>query len=236
MIHTPVVTLPCHNEEDFLEVAHATVKCEAEKLFPDYVILIAEDGSTDRTLQIAKKLCQNDPNTILIHSERKLGRGKALKEAWRKVEADAYVYLDCDMATDMSAFPKLFLGLQEGYDIVTGSRYLKGSQVDRPSMRHHVSMVYNWMVRALFSTGISDHQCGFKALSKRMVRTSLLQCRSDGWFFDTEMIIRAKRNGFSILEIGIKWKERRGKRTSVTRLIKDVWIHGTGIVALLTNR
>jgi glycosyltransferase involved in cell wall biosynthesis len=228
-----IITLPCCNEEAFIRTAYIKVKGEIKKLSQNYLIILAEDGSTDKTFQIAKEISRADPNTILIHSDRKLGRGRALKEAWRRFDGDIYVYLDCDMATDISAFPMLFEGIQEGYDLVTGSRYLKESKVHRPFLRFLVSIVYNWIIRTLFNTGVLDHQCGFKSFSKRLIKTLLSECKSDGWFWDTEIIVKARRRGFRIKEVPIKWTERRWKRTPIKRLVKDIWIHSIGIINLI---
>jgi hypothetical protein len=136
----------------------------------------------------------------------------------------------------MSFFPELINYIEEGYDLATGSRYLEGSICRRPFLRKLTSKGYNAIIRFLFSDGVQDHQCGFKAYSKRMVDHILRECKDNDWFWDTETIVLAHRNGFSIKEFPIEWEEKKGKRTPLKRLMKDIWIHGKGTLNLLFNR
>jgi glycosyltransferase involved in cell wall biosynthesis len=231
-----VATLPCHNDAKFLETAVETLRNEAKRLVSDFVIVIAEDGSTDGSAEIARELATKDKHVLHIHADEKLGRGRALMNAWKKVDGDIYAYVDCDLATDMQFFPQLIQSVMEGCDLATGSRYVKGAVCHRPPLRRISSIVYNLIIRLLFRDGVYDHQCGFKAFSKRMVRFMLQECRNSDWFWDTEAIVLARRNGFKICEFPVKWTEKKGERTPVKRLIKDVWIHGKGIVDLLLRK
>jgi hypothetical protein len=99
-------------------------------------------------------------------------------------------------------------------------------------LRRVSSLIYNRIIRLLFSENTRDHQCGFKAFSKNFVDYMVQNCRSEGWFWDTESIVLAHKNGFKVIEFPVKWIEMKGERTPIVRLIKDIWIHGTGIVEL----
>ena len=226
-----VASIPVHNDARFLEKAVTTLR-ERLQSFNDYVILIVEDGSSDGSEELSRRLAIEIPNVVHIHHDEKLGRGRALMDAWSKVNGDIYSYIDCDLATDMSYYPELLNYIQTGYDLVTGSRYLKDSICHRPFLRRFSSVIYNGMIRFLFSENIRDHQCGFKAFSKTFVDYMVQNCKSDGWFWDTESIVLAHKNGFKIVEFPVKWTEMKGERTPIKRLIKDIWIHGTGIVEL----
>ena len=83
---------------------------------------------------------------------------------------DIVLYMDYDLATDLNDLPLLLRGIAEGYDIVIGSRY-KGVKTKRSLYRHAWSKAYNFMVSLLFDTGIKDHQCGFKAFKRNVIRT-----------------------------------------------------------------
>ena len=146
-----------------------------------------------------------------------------------------YVYVDVDLATDLAknnAYRNL-IQLQNQFDLVTGSRYMPGSSTNRPRLRRDASVAYNWLVRFLFQTGIHDHQCGFKSFSRRLVDLLAVEARSDSWFWDTEVIVIAKRMGFRVKEVPIDWQEKKGQRTPLKRLLRDVWLHGTGLLTLL---
>ena len=199
----------------------------------NYLIIIAEDGSSDNSEKISEKLAYQNQEIILIHNDLKLGRGQALMNAWAKHDADIYAYIDCDLATDMRFFPLLINNIKDGYDLSTGSRYVEGAICSRPLLREISSKVYNSMIRLLFHDEVLDHQCGFKAFSRKMVDYLLENYTFSDWFWDTEAIVIANRNCFKIKEFPICWKEKKGNRTPLKRLVNDVWIHGMGIVKLL---
>ncbi|MGB9778447.1 MAG: glycosyltransferase [Candidatus Bathyarchaeales archaeon] len=230
--HLLVVTIPAYNESQFLEKAVRTLLKETKALENDYIIVIAEDGSTDGSDIIAQRLAKENPHIIHIHADTKLGRGLALKNAWKKVNGSVYVYLDCDLATDMKYYPQLITAIKKGYDLATGSRYIKGAKVRRPGLRHFVSRMYNLIVRVAFKTHVYDHQIGFKAFSGKLVKDLLDACESTDWFWDTEIIVRSVHKGYKCLEFPVEWEEKRGTRTPLKRLLKDVYIHGKGFLKL----
>jgi len=199
----------------------------------NFTLLIAEDGSNSRAT--VDELKAKYSNIIHIQHDERLGRGKALREAWKMVQGDVYVYVDVDLATDLTkfnAYRNLIL-LQNQFDLVTGSRYISGSTMNRPTLRKTASTTYNWLVRFLFHTGVHDHQCGFKSFSRRLVERLAVEAKSNSWFWDTEVIVLAKRMGFGTKEIQIDWEEKKGQRTPIGRLLRDVWLHGTGLLSLL---
>ena len=227
-----VITLPVYKDTTFLESAINTIQVSTSKLTSNFGILIAEDGS-DSSI-VVRKLRETFKNITYIQHNERLGRGRALREAWSKVNADVYAYLDVDMAGDLDqleAYGNL-LRLQGEYDLITGSRYLPESITNRPLIRRLASVGYNWLVRIMFQTGVHDHQCGFKSFSTGLVETLEKEAKSDSWFWDTEVIVVAKRLGYRIKEIPIYWTEKKGKKTPLKRLAKDMWLHGTGLLLL----
>jgi glycosyltransferase involved in cell wall biosynthesis len=199
----------------------------------DYVIVIAEDGSTDGSDLIAAELARHDNSIVHVHADRKLGRGLALMNVWGKYKAEIYSYIDCDLATDMVHFPQLIQYIEEGYDLSTGSRYVKGSMTKRPFLRGFTSKIYNFFIRLFFKTGVQDHQCGFKAFSRKFIEFLLENNLHDDWFWDTEVIVLAKKGSFKLIEFPVSWEEKKGQRTPLKRLINDIGIHGKGILRLL---
>lgn len=227
-----VITFPVFKDTQYLNKAVETLEEATPPLASNFVILIPEDGS-DSSL-IVNELKSKYQNITHIQHDQRLGRGKALREAWSKIEGDAYVYIDVDLATDLNRFNayRNLLQNQEKFDLVTGSRYVRGSVTNRPWLRMFSSLAYNWFVRVLFGTGVHDHQCGFKSFSKKLVQVLFVEAKSDSWFWDTEVIVLAKKLGFAILEIPIQWTEIRAQKTPIRRLTKDLWIHGSGLVKL----
>jgi glycosyltransferase AglD len=237
-----VVVIPAHNEENFIEKSINSLEQYISNAGNSYTnkynfsILIAEDGSSDKTFDIIKRLANEYSNILIRHSENKLGRGRAVKEAWRDVNADIYAYLDADLATKLSYFSTLLNTCTKGFDVVTGSRYTPDSNVDRPFLRAIVSKSYNSIINLLFKTSVKDHQCGFKAVNKNARDIILKKSVFDDWFWDTEIFVIARHNDLRVMEFPVEWQEKRGTKTPLKRLLKDIWIHGLGILKLVRKK
>jgi len=226
------IILPVTNEIKYLKEAVNATVAWVGKISDDWHIIIAEDGSTDGSTELAYQLQAEIKNITVVHDDLKLGRGKAVKRAMKLFDAEIYAYFDVDLAADMMFFPTLIHKVKTGYDIVTGSRYIRGATFSRPLLRLIASKVYNWMVRLLFHSQVYDHQCGFRAFSKRVRDNLLDECKSDDWLWDTEIIVLGTKRNFKIHEFPVEWRERRFRSTPLRRLIADVKIHGMGLLKL----
>ncbi len=111
----------------------------------------------------------------------------------RSSKADVCFYMDVDFSTDLNAIPKIILNMKKGYDMVIGSRHQMGSKVKRGIHRSILSKGYNIFVQLVFRTNIKDMQCGFKAVNQRIIKQVLPKIKDNNWFFDTEMILTAKK-------------------------------------------
>lgn len=219
-----IITLPIHNEEAILvhhtELLHAY--CTHILRDVSWDILIANNGSSDRSEELCISLASRLPH-LIIEKRDASGRGGALKQAWLSHEADVYLYMDSDLATDIQHLPLLISTILSGdYDIATGSRLISGAHTKRSLFRTACSIIYNHLPILFFpSFPVRDAQCGFKAISRR-VRGSLLPAVQDsGWFFDTELLIRAHREGYRIGEFPILWRDQRFiKRKSKVRILE----------------
>ena len=183
----------------------------------DWRIVIADNGSTDSTPDIAKALSQQHARVGYIRVEQR-GRGRALARAWVNSDADIVSCMDVDLATDLSHLRELVEAVgNEDYDIAIGSRLKKGAQViGRPPKRELISRVYSLIFRAMFLTRFRDAQCGFKALSRRAANDVVPLVQDTGWFFDTELLILAEKNGYRIKEVPVKWIDDPDSRVRIT--------------------
>ena len=228
-----IVTLPVYKDTEFLEKTCDVIEKLTLATSSHFELVIAEDGSNSS--QIVSGLKKRYGNIIHLQNDRRLGRGRALREAWKKVQGDIYAYIDVDLATDLEkldAYKELISG-QADSALVTGSRYVPGSFTSRPWLRRFASIAYNWAVRILFRTGIHDHQCGFKSFSRELVERLAVEATSNTWFWDTEVIVFARKFGFKVKEIPVYWNEKKGRRTPIKRLMSDVLLHGYGLVGLI---
>jgi glycosyltransferase involved in cell wall biosynthesis len=201
---------PVLNESKTLEDQLNKVKHHISKIDAyDFLITIVDNGSTDETKTISKKLIKlKTVNKYLYLPEK--GRGKAIKLAISKSNADIVIYMDIDLSTDLNSLLPLIESItKKNYDIAIGSRLSKGSNViGRKKIREFTSRSYNLLIKFFFPfSRIDDMQCGFKAFSRLKILKALNLVTNNKWFFDTEIIIISRNLNLSIYQLPVKWTD-----------------------------
>jgi len=228
-ISLPVtVVIPVYNDVHALSEAIPKVIEIISSITTDYELIIAEDASTDGSAELAATFAKDNTAIIHLHRDERLGRGSALSSAASLAKGEIFCYFDVDMATDISHLEELLRLISEGFDIATGSRLLPESRIIRSTGREIKSRGYNFLVRLILRSRLSDHQCGFKAFRTSAIRMLLKETVDTHWFWDTEIIVRAERKGLKIAEIPVVWTEGQG----TTVRSGDIWKMGRAILRL----
>jgi glycosyltransferase involved in cell wall biosynthesis len=218
------VVIPVLNEEQALPGCIDTLRefLAAELGQHQWRVVIADNGSEDGTLGVAKHYAQQYPaNLGYIHLDAR-GRGRALRRAWLDSEADMVSYMDVDLSTGLEAFPAMARAIiEEGYDVAYGSRLAKAAEIERSFKRDMISRTYNAVIKLSMRTGFSDAQCGFKALSREAARTLVPAVVNNHWFFDTELLIIAEKRGFRLKEVPVKWEEDPDTRVKIAQTVME---------------
>jgi glycosyltransferase involved in cell wall biosynthesis len=216
------VVIPVYNEESRLAgCIERLVPFLAANCTCAWEVVIADNGSTDQTLEMARRLSARHPAVRVLHRDEK-GRGGALRQAWSESRAAILCYMDVDLASDLSAFPPLIERLLDGtFDLATGSRLLVRSSTRRSLKREVISRAYNLLVKTIFHTRFSDAQCGFKAITRNAARELLPLIEDNGWFLDTELLVMAETFGYRILDLPVRWLEGPESRVNVWRTIRE---------------
>jgi glycosyltransferase involved in cell wall biosynthesis len=225
--------IPVYNEEAQLAATVGTVvQFLGEKWKAGCQVVIAENGSTDRTWEIALELARRHPEVRCCHQGQK-GRGRALKAAWSQSDAEILAYMDVDLSTDLSAFLPLIEPLAAGRcDLAIGSRLHPDSVTLRCWKREMISRCYNRLLRLVFGVQFADAQCGFKAITRAAARELLPVVEDTGWFFDTELLVVAEKCGYRIHEQPVRWTEDPDSRV---RLASTAWGDLKGIARVYRN-
>jgi len=224
------VVLPAYNEADTIERTVSTTLETLASFLPEdtYEVIVAEDGCSDRTPEIATRLANEDSRIRHVHSDDRLGRGGALEYAFERADGETLVYFDTDLATDMSHLEELVNAVRvDGYDVATGSRWLPENRADRPAKRGVPSFGYNTLVRTLLRSDLRDHQCGFKSFDRGALETLLPLVQDEHWFWDTELLVKAQRNGYRVTEFPVDWTPRGDSKVDIVR---DVFGMGSQIL------
>lgn len=219
------VFVPVFNEEKILESRVRIIEHAIKKLSIDYEIFIVNDASTDKTRIIAEEMARAGNKIRALACEIGPTRRENLAQSFKKASGGVVIFLDIDVIASLRALPDLLEGINSGYDIVLGSRYLPGSRIKRKPWRLVVSFLSNWFLRLVLGTGMRDHLCGFKAFKREVVLRLVNEMGYDetlkrGIFWDTELLARAKNHGYKIKEIPVWWKERRESRLYFRREIR----------------
>ncbi len=214
------IVIPVLNEEEDLPKCVATLQQFLSKAVTNpWRVVIADNGSSDRTPEVSRQLAQEFPNVGYLRLEQR-GRGRALRRAWLESQADLVCYMDVDLSTDLSALPPMVQALEQGYDLAVGSRLAKGATVRRRKIKREItSRGYNLLIKAIFFTRFSDAQCGFKAMTSTAAKALLPHVQDTGWFFDTELLILAEKRGFRIKDVPVTWTDDPDTRVRVMRTI-----------------
>lgn len=229
------IVIPIYNEEKELEKNIKKLHSFLGKNLKNYQwqITVADNASTDTSLSITKRLSRKLAHVGFVHLSKK-GRGRAVKKAWWESKAAILMYMDVDLSTDLSGLQPLLSSFSKGYDIAIGSRLLTGSKVVGRTVRREIlSRIYNILIKIFFGTKISDAQCGFKGVNRKVVRNLLPNIRDNAWFFDSELLIVGEKTGYKIFQQPVLWIDNPG---STVRVLKTVYGDLAGLWRLFWTR
>ena len=173
-------------------------------------IIIAINGkNADEIINLSKELSEKHEEISYIYTPVQ-GKGSGVMTAWEKSKADILAYMDIDLSVKLDSFRNLINGIEDGFDICVGSRYMQGSKVKRSLKRKIVSFVYHKILLNLFlNVRFTDGQCGFKAIAKQAALMLMPLIRDRKWFFESEMMYIAEKLGLKIKEIPVVWEETK---------------------------
>jgi len=234
-----VLILPVYNEEEILKDNVETLYYFLKKHFleNEWLIVLADNASTDNTTDIGQKLARDYSHDVQYFRLEQKGKGLALRHACANFNADVYFFIDADLSVGLKAIRNVFDLMRSGCDIVVGSRINSKYAVKRSALRKMISIMYNILITAVFAIDVSDPPCGFKAINSKTVKNLLPLVYDNQWFFDTELLIVATQHKYIIKEINVEWIDGRNpKRPHKLKIIPTSVIYLKAILKrLLSN-
>jgi glycosyltransferase involved in cell wall biosynthesis len=224
------VFYPMWNEQDYIERALRFGKRACEDLvesgdIADYELIIIDDKSTDRTPEIADAMAAADPHVRVIHHERNRKLGGSMKTGFAAATGDLVLYTDADLPFDMEELPRAVRLLRDyEVDIISAYRF---DRTGEGSLRAVYTFVYNGLIKALFGVKVRDINFAFKLCRRRIF--DHVELKSEGSFIDAELIIRATRMGYEIMQMGVDYFPRtRGESTLssptvILKILREMW-------------
>ena len=215
------IVIPCFNEEARIS---STLRSTLEYLgsnAPDSELIVVNDGSTDATAAIARKvLSETKMATRLVENFQNRGKGAAVRSGLLAAREPIGLFSDADLSAPVEEAPKLIEPIATGeVDIAFGSRALDRSLIGihQPWRREQGGRVFNLLVRVATGLPFWDTQCGFKAFRLDVCRPILEAARIDGFAFDVELLYLAHRAGLRIREVPVRWNHAEGSKVSFFR-------------------
>lgn len=217
------VVIPVHNEAGFIESALPRLVEALEPVPADYEVVIAENGSTDDTAELAASFALTDPRFTVLRLPDP-DYGAAMRRGFETARGDWVVNFDIDYFS--GDFLVAALRLADRADIVLASKRAPGAEDRRSVFRRVATWGFNLLLRALFRSRVSDTH-GMKLVRRQVVADIVPGVRSTRDLFDTELVIRAERAGYRIAEVPAVVEELRAARSSfvgrIPRTILGLW-------------
>ncbi len=222
------IVIPAHNEENRLPRTLEQVFDFLAQQPYEAEVLIVENGSTDRTLEIAERYARQHASLQVIHLDEH-GKGLAVRRGMLDAQGEYRFMCDADLSMPIGEVNKFLPPATSEFDIAVGSREVKGAiRYDEPFYRHFGGRFINLMIRGLILPQLQDTQCGFKCFRASAAEDLFRRQTLDGWSFDIELLFIAYRRGDRVIEIPIHWYYRSESKINAVRdavrMISDIFV------------
>ena len=201
------IVIPAYNEEKRIGGTLEKIMGYLDTKDFKSEIIVVNDGSTDSTIDVAKKHERLMYQLTIVENETTMGKGYSIRRGMLESKGDFVLFTDADLSTPISEIEKLFFWLGNGYDAAIGSRGLRESQIEihQPFIRRSMGKVFNKIMSLIVFTGFKDTQCGFKCFKRYVVETVFTKQKIKGFAFDVEILLIARQQGFRIKEVPVRW-------------------------------
>ncbi len=217
------MVVPCFNEASRLPASLAAAQDYLGPYGHEFELILVDDGSRDATPQLIREAERERRSVRGITLPDNRGKGRALAEGVCHSRGRLVLISDADFSAPISELPKLERAIAGGADVAIGSRAARGArEVDQPVHRRLMGKGFNLMVQALLLPGLWDTQCGFKLFRGEVARELFSGLRTDGFAYDVEVLYRARRCGYRVREVPVRWTNSPTSRVQAVRHSREM--------------
>ncbi len=201
------VVVPAYNEAQRILPSLDRIVAYMEQHHPDFEVLVVDDGSTDGTAEVIRRRFGEHPRLRIVSYGANRGKGYAVRYGARQAAGDLILFSDADLSTPIEDMEKMRPLIQQGYDVVIGSRAHSNAEIrlHQPLYREIAGKLFNLFVRLVVGGRFRDTQCGFKLFRRDAVVPLLDHLEVDRWAFDVELIAIAMASGLRVGEVPVVW-------------------------------
>jgi dolichyl-phosphate beta-glucosyltransferase len=217
------LVIPCFNEERRVDACLEAVLRHLGTLAGVAAeVVCVDDGSTDATLPRLRAWEARSSAVRVVALPTNAGKGGAIRAGVEAARGDVIVFLDADLAVDVTHVDAVLPALRNGVDVAVGCRHVPGASVERPQgrLRRAMGRGYLALARRVLRLSVSDVTCGFKGFRRAVALRLFRRSRCARWGFDAEVLHLAERDGYVVREVPVRWRD--GDASSV-RLPGDAW-------------
>lgn len=213
------VVIPAFNEAPRIGPTLAAVKNWLESKGMPAEIIVVDDGSRDGTAERARAALSGFGESRILTLPENRGKGAAVRAGVLEARGELILISDADLSTPIAEIEKFLPLIEEGADIVIGSRAVPGAdiQVRQKALREGMGKFFNRLVRGLVLKGVPDTQCGFKLFRREAARRLFSEARVCGFCFDVEVLALASRRGFRVRQVPVVWRNSPQSRVRLVR-------------------
>lgn len=201
------VIIPAYNEAKRLPLTLVDVDRYLSEAEYSYEIIVVNDGSRDATAEIVERFTHVIPNLRLIDNHENRGKGYVVRQGMLAAKGNWRLFMDADNSTTVDQFNNMIPYFSEGYDVIIGSRTIRGAKLNppQPLYKRILGKAGNLFIQMVAVRGIWDTQCGFKCFSDGAAQKIFPLMKIDRWGFDVEALMLARQVGYKIKEIPVVW-------------------------------
>lgn len=204
-----IVIIPTRNEAERIKPTLRDIHAYLSTQSYTAQVVVVANGCTDGTEEVVRAFQKEMPELVLDVPEECPGKGCAVQGGMLRHDGDYFLFMDADNATPLSEIGAFWPALQEGFQVVIGSRHVRGSEitVQQPWYRQVLGRSANFLIRLVLLPGIRDTQAGFKLFTREAAKNIFPLQTIDRWGFDMEILALAKLLGYRIKEVPIVWHD-----------------------------
>lgn len=228
---TLTIVIPVYNEEKNINSTVENIENYMSKKDIQHDVIIVDDGSVDNTESVVNGILSRYPSVSFLKLGKNCGKGKAVRTGMLKGNGDYILFMDADGSTSIEEFERIVPLIKQNKAIIIGTRKVQKAEVieHQPFFREFLGKGFTMLSNFITQAHVSDFTCGFKCFSKKAAKDVFSKAVINDWSFDAEILHIARRLGYKLTEIPVRWKNNKASKV---KILRDVLSSSKGLFCI----